>query len=369
MKPEIHSRREFMKKSVIAGSITTMVKPVAANRTAKKLPPLGVKLGFDNFSIRAFGWKAPQLIDYAIAQKVDVLLMSDLDVYESFDEKYLRGLRAKAEAGGLELHAGTGSINPNAKSFDKKKWQSGEAHILQTIKVAKLLGSPVARCYQGTVDDRKSPGGIEARIAEMVRICKNVRSQAIDAGVKIAIENHAGDMQAWELAMLIEEAGKDFVGATMDCGNATWTLEDPLENLAILGKYAVTTGLRDSTVWENEDGAVARWTAVGDGDVDFKTYAKQFVALAPNCAFVLEIISEFQRPMPYYRDDFWPPYAKVRPREFAKYVRMAKHGKERPAYVQPTGADKQQKLAAYQKAELEKSLKYCKEVLGIGLKA
>ena len=73
--------------------------------------------------------------------------------------------------------------------------------------------------------------------------------------------------------------------------------------------------------------------------------------------------------MPYYRDDFWPPYAKVRPREFAKYVRMAKHGKERPAYVQPTGADKQQKLAAYQKAELEKSLKYCKEVLGIGLKA
>ena len=35
----------------------------------------------------------------------------------------------------------------------------------------------------------------------------------MDAGLKIAIENHAGDMQARELKMLIEEAGKDFVGA------------------------------------------------------------------------------------------------------------------------------------------------------------
>lgn len=30
----------------------------------------------------------------------------------------------------------------------------------------------------------------------------------------------------------------DNVGATMDSGNATWTLEDPLSNLEILGPYA-----------------------------------------------------------------------------------------------------------------------------------
>jgi sugar phosphate isomerase/epimerase len=328
----------------------------------------GMKLGFDNFSIRAFGWKAPQLIDYAIAQKVDVLLMSDLDVYESFDEKYLKSLKAKADAGQLELHVGTGSINPGSRTFDKKRWKSGEEHILQTIKVAKLLGSPVARCYQGNADDRKSPGGIEARIAEMVKVCKNVRQQAIDANVKIAIENHAGDMQAWELAMLIEEAGKDFVGATLDSGNATWTLEDPLENLRILGKYAVTTGMRDSVVWENEDGAIARWAAMGDGVVNWKQYVQEFQTLAPNCAFVLEIISEFQKPLPYYKDDFWPPYAKIRPREFAKYVQMARSGKERPAYVMPRGEAGKPELQAYQKSELEKSLKYCRETLGLGRK-
>jgi sugar phosphate isomerase/epimerase len=328
-----------------------------------------LKLGFDNFSIRAFGWKAPQLIDYAVAQKVDVLLLSDLDVYESFDEKYLKSLKAKADAGHLELHVGTGSINPGSRTFDKKRWKSGEEHILQTIQVAKLLGSRVARCYQGNADDRKAPGGIEARIAEMVKVCQNVRSQAVDANVKIAIENHAGDMQAWELAMLIEEAGKDYVGATLDSGNATWTLEDPLENLRLLGKYAVTTGIRDSVVWENEDGAIARWAAMGDGVVNWKQYVQEFQALAPNCAFVLEIISEFQKPLPYYKDDFWPPYAKIRPREFAKYVQMARRGKERAAYVMPRGEAGKPELQAYQKSELEKSLKYCKEVLSIGRKA
>lgn len=355
-----------MKKTAQASAAIAMASSgLAQDGAANRLP---IKLGFDNFSIRAFGWKAPQLIEYAIAQKVDVLLMSDLDVYESFEETYLKSLKAKADAGGLALHAGTGSINPGSKSFDKKRWKSGEEHILQTIKVAQALGSPVARCFQGSVEDRKLPGGIEARIEEMIKVCKNVRSQAVDANVKIAIENHAGDMQAWELAMLIEEAGKEYVGATLDSGNATWTLEDPMENLRILGKYAVTTGMRNSAVWENEDGAIARWTSVGEGDVDFKQYIKEFHALAPNCPFVLEIISEFQRPLPYYRDDFWPPYPKVRPREFAKYVRMARRGKARPAYIMPRGEEGRKELQAYQKSELEKSLNYCKDVLGIGLK-
>jgi len=84
-------------------------------------------------------------------------------------------------------------------------------------------------------DDRKTEGGIEARMADTVKVCKACRSQAMDAGIKIAIENHAGDMQAWELVSLIEEAGKEYVGATLDSGNATWTMEDPLASLETLG--------------------------------------------------------------------------------------------------------------------------------------
>ena len=53
------------------------------------------------------------------------------------------------------------------------------------------------------------------------------------------VENHAGDMHSWELVELIEKAGPEFVGATIDTGNSTWTLEDPVETFRNLADHAV----------------------------------------------------------------------------------------------------------------------------------
>jgi 3-oxoisoapionate decarboxylase len=60
-------------------------------------------------------------------------------------------------------------------------------------------------------------------------------------------------MQAWELVDLITAAGTSYVGATLDPGNAVWTLEDPMVNLELLGPYTVTTGIRDSMVYGNRN--------------------------------------------------------------------------------------------------------------------
>jgi 3-oxoisoapionate decarboxylase len=240
-----------------------------------------LKLGFDNYALRAFGWKAPQLIDYAASLNVDTLLLSDLDVFENHSEAHLKEIKARADDAGIELQVGTLSICPSSVLFTNR-YGTAEELLKLTIRVAKTLGSTVARCVLGIVGDRKSDGGIDARIQETIKVLKNVRSYAIDAGVKIAVENHAGDLQAWELVTLIEGAGKDFVGATMDSGNATWALEDPLHNLEILGPYALSTGIRDSAIWEDPDGAVLQWTAMGDGVVDFKQYFQRYAQICPN---------------------------------------------------------------------------------------
>jgi sugar phosphate isomerase/epimerase len=359
----MNTRRKFLKASSAAAVATaTSLADITAYPLQKK-----IKLGFDNFSIRAFGWKAPQLLEYAAQLKVDVLMMSDLDVYESYDEQYLRDIKRKANDLGVEIHAGTGSICPSAKSFNKK-YGTAEQHLALAIRVAKTLGSPVVRCYQGTWEDRKLEGGLPARYKDTIRVCKAVRSQAVDAGVKIAIENHAGDMQAWELANLIEDCGRDFVGATMDSGNATWTLEDPMRNLEILGPYAVTTGIRDSAIWETADGAAVQWTAMGEGQIDFRAYLKRYAELCPNAPVILEIISGFNRPYTYLKDDFWEIYSDIRPREFAAFVALAKRGTERKPYSPPAAMDRKLAEQEYQKAELERSLKYCREVLGLGVK-
>jgi len=356
------TRRIFLKTAAAASAGLAAVGvglSQDSERTRNK-----IKLGLDNFAVRAMGWKAPALIDYASTLKTDSLFITDLDAFESFDEKYLKDLKAKAADQGLQIQAGTWSICPTSKSF-KNKWGTAEEHLALGIRVAKALGSPVIRVVLGAADDRKSEGGIEARIADTVKVCQSQRSRALDAGVKIAVENHAGDMQAWELATLIEAAGKDYVGANIDSGNAAWTMEDPGANLEVLGPYVLTSSLRDSAVWESANGATIQWTAMGEGNVDLKTYFQKFAALCPGVPVHVETISGFNREIPYLNDDFWKVWPKAKANGFAKFLALAKRGKPREPHKSADAQSEQ----AYQKGELERSLKYCKEVLGLGLKA
>jgi sugar phosphate isomerase/epimerase len=348
-----------------AGAAVAAVQPAGQDAAAPRRRNL--KLGFDNFSIRDLRWKAPRVLQHAAELKVDVLLYSDLYVLESHEDKYLSELRQKAADQGIEIHAGTGGICPTSRRVNKD-FGSPEEHLKLVIRVAKALGSPVARCYLGSADDRRD-GGIERHIASTVEVFQKVRGFAIDHGVKIAIENHAGDTQGRELAGLIEAAGKDYVGCTIDSGNATWALEDPLDNLAALGPYAVSSGIRDSMVWEYEDGAMVQWTAMGDGVVDLPRYFDLWEKLCPKTPVILEIISGFARPFPYLKREFWGPYSKVLASDLAAFAALAKKGKPMPSFKASEGANREEASRQYQLDELARSVKHCKEVLGIGLKA
>ena len=358
------SRRHFLKAAAMAGT-AALASPgaLAQNFGSGKLK---IKLGLDNFSVRALGWKAPALIEYAASLQTDSLFITDLDAFENFEEAYLRGLKAKAADAGLQIHVGTWSICPTSKAFNKK-WGTAEEHLGLGIRVAKALGSPVIRVVLGTGKDRETEGGIEARINDTVTVCKALRNQAIDAGVKIAVENHAGDMQSWELVTLIEQAGKDYVGANIDSGNAAWTFEDPLSNLEILGPYVVTTSLRDSAIWEYRDGAKVQWTAMGEGVVDWKSYFDRFAQLCPGIPVHIETISGFPHDVPYLKSEFWKLFPKARASDLAKFVSLAKKGKAIPPFESPAGKDRKEAEKEYQKGQIEKSIQYCKSI-GLGLK-
>jgi sugar phosphate isomerase/epimerase len=359
-------RRTFLKTTAAAVAAAAIApRPLAA---AGVLDGRKIKLGLDNFAVRALKWKADALIDYAVSLKTDSLFITDLDAFESFDEPYLTGLRKKAADHDLQIQLGSWSICPTSKAF-RKNWGTADEHLALGLRVAKALGSPVFRVVLGTQEDRRTPGGIHARMDDTVKVCQRARSRALDAGVKIAIENHAGDMQARELVQLVEAAGKDYVGVNMDSGNAVWTLEDPMESLEILGPYALTTSLRDSAIWESEKGAVAQWTAMGDGTVDLKAYFKRFAELCPNIPVHIETISGFNRELPYLQPGFWDIFPDMRARDFAKFVALAKKGQPRASWKAPAGVPREKAEQDYQKEQIEKSIRYCKDVIGLGLKA
>lgn len=357
----MRSRRDFIKGAAGLAAIAAHSGGAAAPSRPR------IPLGIDNFSVRAFGWKAGDLIDYAASLGVDVLLLSDLDAYESHEPGHLGDLRKRASDLGIQLQAGSFSICPTSKNLTTK-FGTVEEHLALLLRVAKAIGSPVARCVLGSFEDRLGPGGIAPHVESTVGVLKAVRPIAEDSGVKIAIENHAGDMTAPELVGLIQRAGPGHVGATMDCGNATWAMEDPLRNLERLGPYAATTGMRDSMVWETPEGAIVQWTAIGDGCVDFKTYIDRFAALCPGVAFVLETISGFPKKFPFRDPSFMAAYANVPATEIERFAALARKGTPIEPRKRPAGPDKKIADQAYQKEQLERSVRYCKEVLGMGLR-
>lgn len=348
----VMNRRHFL-----SGSVALSASTVLAQDGKKPL-----WLGYDNFAVRAMGWKARELVDYAVKLKVDTVFITDLDAFETLEEKALVEIRKYAEDKGVKIFLGTWSVCPTSVSFRDNRGTADE-HLALGMRSAKALGSPVIRVILGNGRDRMTEGGIEARIEDTVKVLKKAKGLSEELGVKIAMENHAGDMHSLELKSLVEQAGKDFVGVNLDSGNAVWTLETPLGNLENLGPYVLTTSLRDTMIWESENGATAQWTAMGEGAVDWKAYFKRFAELCPHAPVQIETISGFNRELAFKKESYWKGWPKGKPESLKAFQGWAKTGKEKKPHK---GGDKKEQQA-YQKGEIERSIAYCKK-LGLGVR-
>jgi sugar phosphate isomerase/epimerase len=353
-----------------AGAAASAVAPVATDlpgAAAQDGAATRLRLGIDNFAVRALGWKGTQLVDYADSLRCDSLFITDLDSFESLEPEKLAEVRKHADDKKVQIYLGTWSICPTSKRF-KDNRGSAEELLRLGIRSAVALGSPVLRVILGSWEDRKTEGGIRARIADTVKVLKACRGEAVEKGIKIAVENHAGDLLAAELVDLIELAGKDFVGANMDSGNAVWTFEDPLATLETLGPYTLTTSLRDSWVWESDNGVTVQWTAMGDGYVNWKKYFERFAQLCPRAPVCIETISGFNRELPLFQPEFADLYRDVRMQGLAPILKAAEKGTPHDGWKPPEGVDRAQAEKDYQKSQIEKSIRYCRETLGLGLR-
>ncbi len=318
-----------------------------------------VKLGVDLFSLRSQGWDAFRYLDYCARWKVEVVHFSEVRFLGSLAEDHLRRVAQYARDLGIQLEIGTRSICPSSKMFDPAQG-SAEEQLRRMIRAARLAGSPIVRAVLGSMADRAVPPGIEAHIENTVRVLRNLRSEALDAGVKIAIENHAGDMQARELKNLVESAGADFVGVCLDSGNPLWTLEDPHLTLEMLAPYVLTSHLRDSAVWRVPEGAAVAWVRMGEGNVGIEDWVRKYAELCPGRTLSLEVIVTGPRIFAFHDPKFWDAYRNMPAWEFARFLALAEKGKPRPA---PPPLSKEA-AAERERQDLEESLHYTQKLLG-----
>ncbi len=323
-----------------------------------------LRLGFDTYSLRAFKGKATQLIDYAASLKLDTIQISSVSEYESLEPAHLAQVKAHAAQRGIAIDAGTGCVCPTSSSYSPKS-KDPVAYTLEGLRVAHAVGSHGMRCFLGSRPDRLGPVPIEAHMQAIIKVFKAVRQQALDLNVKIALENHNGDLEAREVKTIIEESGKDFTGSCLDAGNPFFLAEHPQVALETLGPYVVTTHIRDTAVYEHPRGCAFQWVALGDGCVDWAAFMAKYRELCPNAPVQLEIITG--RPpqlMPYLDPGFWKAFPNKRAAEFARFVALVKSGHPFEKFMVIEDGNKPQPpeydaaLKLQQRIDLERSIEF-----------
>jgi 3-oxoisoapionate decarboxylase len=317
-----------------------------------------IRLGLDSYSLGPQNWTPFQLLDFAASRHIPLVHFSGIRFLGSLERDHLTRVRERADELGIDLEIGMGSICPTSGTFDTAAG-APEDQIARMVEAAGIVRSPIVRAFIGNSADRQ--GGIERHIDETVRVLKRARSRIVNGGVRMAIENHAGDLQARELKGLVDAAGPEFVGVCLDSGNPVWTVEDPHLTLEILAPHVLTTHIRDSALWRTREGVAVRWTRMGEGTMGMADFLRTYLRRCPGKAVTLEVIvSPEPRHIRYSDPQFWDSYRNQPAWEFARFLALCDRGQP----VVDRDVDTGLTPAARNIADVEASITWTREVLG-----
>ena len=333
-------------------------------------------MGIDSYTLRGFQWKAFEMLDYAARMELDVVQFSEwphIGSYEQVqDSDYLKRVREHADKLGVRIEMGTWGVcptNPRSRRVFERYGPPAE-QLRLSMRISKILGAKSIRCVMGSQNLRAEDGPVEKHIEAMIALFRSLREDALEAGVKLAPENHK-DMRATEMRLLIEEAGTDIAGATVDTGNPMEVLEDPMETVEVLAPVAVGSHFRDSVLWEHPRGAAFQWTALGDGSVRIGEVVRRFIELAPDQPVILEIITG--RPpavLPYQEAEYRSRFPRLSDGDLERFIALARRGHPLMAGMMiphnaPENPVFQAAVKEQQRVDFERSIRYLRDDLGI----
>lgn len=361
------NRREFARMTGW-GALALQAIPASATASMSNTGSApGTPLGVGNHSLRAWRPSAMELIDFAIDHNLDSVQFNNLNPFERVDDTHLAKLKKHADKNDVSIYVGVGSISELSDRFSDN-FGDADNLVKEGIRVAKALGSPILGVRIGVLDDRYTPGGILPKIEEVINRMRSFRDPVLDAGIKFAFENHAGDMRTGELLELIDATGSDICGAFFDPGNAVYAMEDPEVAMKTIGRHIICCQARDVVIWQDENGAVFQWTAVGEGMMDFRFVSSFLKENCPGVPIHIETISHSPRSLPFLTDEFWKGFPELKASGIIDFLKMTRKGDPIEVAQAPPGMTKKAFEMENQKEELLRSVRYLRKECGVGLK-
>ena len=225
-----------------------------------------------------------ELIDYAVKIGVDGLHITPTDC-GSTDAENLKKVRNAAKEKGLFLEYNFSLADPYNPDLNNT--------FEEAIGNAKHLGADVAKVSMDIV--RPRPIGASRFHPDVMKQLKNVAEQlktaaslAAKEDIKISVENHT-DTFSSEVLWVIEQVDHPNVGACIDIFNAMMVLEDPMTAVENLVDKAFTNHFKDHKIEFAQYGARLVGVACGDGDVDLKRAYQLIKERSPAERVIIEV--------------------------------------------------------------------------------
>ena len=352
----------------------TFLSSLAAALPLAASMPDKVGIGYNTYCLRGLKMTDRQHFEQAAAWNLDALFLQDSLDPRAQDPAHWVEVKQWASEFNLHLQTGGSGFLPKTP----QQWDSNLAQVRNNIARAKACGSPILRAVCASFRHELPLESTEANMDLAIKVLRAIRTEVIDSGLKVAIEVHK-DFQAWEHKQIIETAGKEFVGTYLDTGNPVFTLEDPLLTLETLAPYTLTFHLRDSVVYEHQNGIAVQWVPLGEGTIDFKhLIARARQLLNPDVRiFIKPITGRPPAILPVYDEQWWAKwYPKARAQEYARFLTIARRGRPYEKHVvqedltgRPIPAPYQLALNYQQKEHMERSIAYAREVLKLGIRS
>ncbi len=225
-----------------------------------------------------------QLMDRAVEWGLDGLHITGCDL-ESKDETRLKEVRTAAEEHGLYLEYNF-SLN---EEFDPRLTDS----IQEGISIAKMLGADIGKISLDIRRPRPLYGScfhpiVMRQLCDVYDEVKAALPLVEKTGVKLALENHT-ETYADEILWLIDKINHPMVGACVDTVNSMGVLEDPVSAVEKLAPYAFANHFCDHKLDRDQFGIRFHGVALGDGDIDCVRVYNTIKKLSPTDRITFEI--------------------------------------------------------------------------------
>ena len=207
-----------------------------------------------------------QLMDYMVELGLEGLHLDD-KAFESMDDAHFNKVREYARARNLYLEYNF--------ALPSDKYDSSVQHnIEEGIHIATAIGADVAKIGMNLtrphpVAASKFHPQIMQQLERVADKLKNASSLAENSGVKLAVENHT-DAFSEEVIWVLDQVNHPFVGACIDTVNALHVTENPITAVKNLAPRAFTNHFRDNQILIKPYGFKLTGSPVGAGDLDMR---------------------------------------------------------------------------------------------------